>query len=180
MIAIGKAGQPVRTFIVTSDQDIIDQNTLAGEVALTVEESGEFCISADGLSLIAAEIPLERLVDEKLQAISRKFRIELAKGCSTPLGWADCDEQAQQRITTALLLSDKALEAGEAPRIEIWTMFDKSKVPHNRAQLVALGLAIGDAFRTAFNRKQELEEMVSACISQADLDAIDIESGWQA
>ncbi|QCI92609.1 hypothetical protein [Novosphingobium sp. EMRT-2] len=59
-------------------------------------------------------------------------------------------------------------------------MFDKSKVPHNRAQLVALGLAIGDAFRTAFNHKQDLEELVKAATNQADLDAIDIEDGWQA
>ncbi|QCI92606.1 hypothetical protein [Novosphingobium sp. EMRT-2] len=86
-----------------------------GDESVVVDITAPVDVIADGRwqwtgeSFEQAELAgpsLELAKEMALGRVSTQFRIELAKGCPTPLGWADCDEQAQQRITTALLLSD--------------------------------------------------------------------------
>lgn len=178
-IVIGQPGQPPRLLIPADEAERWDsRNVMEGEVVLECEAPGDFVIAADGSGLEPRAWPLTLLKEQAAGAISAKFRAVMAAGCNTPKGRADCDDVAQQRVTSAVLMADKADAMGLPDTPVPWTMFDKSVQPHNRADLALLGLAIGAQMQAAFARKQQLEAAVESAADPAALAAIAIDDGW--
>lgn len=178
MFAIGQRGEPPRLFVEGADATTVFAQVRADEVVIEDAEIGDFVISADGNALEPRTIPVAEARAAALLAVSNRFNAVLALGCMTPKGRADCDDKAQQRITSAVLLADKAAELGVPEAATPWTMFDGSVEPHSRVELVALGLAIGAQMQACFARKQQLQAAISAAADHAALAAIDIEAGW--
>lgn len=178
-VVIGLPGSPPRLLIPADEAERWDsRNVLEGEVVLECEAPGDFVIKADGSGLEPRTWPLAYLKEQAAAAISSKFRAVMAAGCNTPKGRADCDDVAQQRVTSAVLMADKAEAMGLPDTPVLWTMFDKTVAPHSRADLALLGLAIGAQMQAAFVRKQELEAAVEAASDYAALAAVAIEQGW--
>lgn len=146
---------------------------------------------SEGLQIVADEQGLPQAVDPaslltldearaaRQAAVSAAFVVELAKGCQGPKGWVDCDEQAQGRISRIIQMRREAaaLDIPQPPTVT-WTMFDKSRQPHDDAELIALGLAVGARFQALFAAKQALEDAVRDAAMRQELDAIDIAGGW--
>ncbi|ODU71349.1 MAG: hypothetical protein ABT11_04060 [Novosphingobium sp. SCN 66-18] len=178
MFAVGLRGEAPRLLIEGSDVTTVFAQVRANEVVIEDAAIGDFVISGDGSTLEARVIPIEEARAAAMVAVSTHFNVVLAQGCMTPKGRADCDDKAQQRITSAVLLSDKAAQLGLPEAATPWTMFDGSVEPHSRAELVALGLAIGAQMQACFARKQQLQALIGAAADRAALAAIDIEAGW--
>lgn len=112
--------------------------------------------------------------------VSASFYAVLAQGCASPKGWVDCDDKAQSRVTSAVSLMRETTDLGMAPPPVSWTMYDKAAMPHTLTELVMLGIAIGMRTQVLFAAKQQMEAVIGAATSVAELDAIDIEGGWPA
>jgi len=133
----------------------------------------------DGYAVNPAPREIEVARAAKLAAISDQFDAEVLKGCDSPKGWVDCDDKSQGRIANVIELRERASAAGIVldPTVG-WTMYDNSVVPHDDAELVALGIAIGFGFAAKFARKQALDTATRAASSLSAVDAIVPTSGW--
>jgi hypothetical protein len=108
--------------------------------------------------------------------LSLIFDAHLALGCTSPLGWVDCDDKAKARMSGRFMEYEFF---GLSTSVDTeWTMFDQSTVTHTYTQFVALCTAITDGFQAYFSNKQALAADIEAASDLATLEAIDLESGW--
>lgn len=152
-----------------------------------IDPHGNPCFPAgvDGAELIPDgywdAVDLAAARERKLAQISAQFWAEVAKGCPSPKGLVDCDDQAQGRVDRVRKLRADAVAAGiPVDSVVKWTMLDKSQVPHDDEELTALGFAVGFGFLAKFQRKQDLEQLAldPAITDQSAIDRIDHLAGW--
>lgn len=177
-LAIGMPGSQPRLFFPTSATDLANDSLAEGEVSIPCTAMGDFVISEDGTTLEVRAKPIAEVRQRLMETLRQRFATELAKGCESPKGRVDCDDKAVQRVTSAVVMADKLAELGLPDVDENWTMFDQSVVPHSRGELTALGLAIGAGFRACFSNKQTLENQLDAATTVAELNAVNLDSGW--
>jgi len=108
--------------------------------------------------------------------LSAIFAAHLALGCTSPLGWVDCDDKAKTRTTSRFMEYEFF---GLSTSVDtIWTMYDQTTQTHTYAQFIDLCTAITDGFQAYFANKQSLSADIEAATDFATLEAIDIEMGW--
>lgn len=153
-------------------RDLLDEQG-SGMLIVADEQGMPQAVDPSGL------LTLDEAKALRQEAISAAFVGELAKGCQGPKGWVDCDEQAQGRISRIIQMrKEAAVLQLPQPDTVTWTMFDKSRVAHDDAELIAMGLAVGAHFQALFAAKQALEDAVRDAATRQELDAIDIAAGW--
>ena len=97
---------------------------------------------------------------------------------STPQGVLQIDERSQGRMQRALELGRTYERLTGQTFATAWRMFDNSEVPVGVAHLEGWSLVIGAQVQHVFARYAELYAAIMAATSAEQLDAIDIEGGW--
>jgi hypothetical protein len=59
-----------------------------------------------------------------------------------------------------------------------WRMADDTIVTLDAAQMIAMGMAVAQHVAACQTKKNTLDAQIAAATTVADLDAIDVESGW--
>lgn len=104
------------------------------------------------------------------------FNAHLAMGCTSALGWVDCDDQAQNRVTSRFM--QYQFFGLSTATDTVWVMFDKTTETHTYAQFVTLASDITNGFQAFMDNKKTLQNSIDAATTVAALDAIDLEVGW--
>lgn len=113
---------------------------------------------------------------ERMAELSTIFDTHIAGGCTSPLGWVDCDDKARNRLG-AIMDEYTYFGLSTATDTDI-TMYDQSVVTHTYAEIIDLGAAISTGWRAMWANKQSLQADILAATTVAGLDAIDLETGW--
>lgn len=117
--------------------------------------------------LAAAKTALSAAVKAKRDAVEWS-------GCATPHGPIDTDPDSQRKIGGG---STAALVLGAAFSKD-WRMSDDTIVTLDNEQMIAVGLYVVAHVDACQQRKNALDAEIEAATTLAELDAIDIESGW--
>lgn len=181
---IGAPGQLPR-IVMEYGPTQVEMQMNEGEVAIECVELGEFTISADGLSLVAFVIPIDRRKEKARIAVNDRRDKAFADGYPIVGGTMD-GERLQTRNE-----SD-------------WSNWSRAQSRYAAKVAAGLGATMGAQFRTAANNvftvsfddgltilnaltdwdeamqqhSWTLKEAIAACVDQDDLDAIDITTGW--
>lgn len=117
---------------------------------------------------------LESAKAEKRRVVKELRNTHEAKGVMTPFGMIDSDPVSQRKITGAVLM---ALIAGESFSIE-FTMANNTNVTMNGEQITLAGVIVGQHVSACQARKTALDALINDATTQAELDAIDPDTGW--
>lgn len=82
-----------------------------------------------------------------------------------------------QRITAAALAAQVALAAGQPFSLD-WTCADNSTLTLDAAGIIGMPVALAKHAAALHAHARNLKAAVAAAVDQAELDAIDIQSGW--
>jgi hypothetical protein len=115
-------------------------------------------------------IPLDILKARKWEDIKFYRDLHRHMGCDTPKGRMDNDPESQAKVNGAVTMAQLL---GDVFSID-WTMEDNSVVTHNKAEMEAAGVAMGEFDATCHAIAQALRAATNAAASEAELDAIDI------
>lgn len=96
-------------------------------------------------------------------------------GASTPFGTVDTDPVSVRRINGAVQMA--GIVPPEAFSIS-WTMADNSVVSVNAAQMTQVGLAVGQHVDACHQHYRTLRDLLEAATDLAEVEAVDIQSGW--
>lgn len=130
-------------------------------------------------ALLASFDPLPLAKAAKREQVNAiKLEREIA-GCVTPLGRVDTDQKSRDFVAGAVQMALLAKMAN-APFLINWTMEDDTDVAHNADQMIALGQAVGAFHATVHGYARYLKGQIEAATSLAELDAINIQTGWPA
>lgn len=100
------------------------------------------------------------------------------EGCPTPLGVVQTDPESRLKISGAVQMAMLA-QAASQPFEVAWTMMDNSVVPHDAAQTIELGLAVGKHVNKAFEAATALRARIDAAETLEALEAVNIfEAPW--
>lgn len=120
---------------------------------------------------------LARAKIEKMDAIRQMKARREQYGCATPLGMMDSDEGSRNKLLGAIV--EAQISAGQGQPFSIsWTMADNVNVPHNAAQIIAAGRAVGQFINACHVKARALKQAVEQAADMAELEAINIETGW--
>lgn len=109
------------------------------------------------------------------QVKARRDATEWA-GCTTPYGVIDTDPDSQRKIGGG---STAALALGGSFSTD-WRMADNTVATFDAAAMIEAGLLVVAHINACQRRKNELDALIAAAETLADLEAIDIEAGWPA
>lgn len=107
----------------------------------------------------------------------KQLRDVKADKAPTPFGIVDSDDSSKIKITGLVSMAMLAKGAGAAFSEE-FTMADNSVVTMDADMVIGLGVAVGQHISAVYARARALREDIDAATTQAELDAIDIETGW--
>lgn len=127
-----------------------------------------------GTVLDLAAVPLEQAKTVLRQAVKAKRDAAEWGGVTTPSGVVDSMPDSQRKISGAVTM---ALIAGEAFTVE-WRMADNSIVTLDRDAMVAIGVLVGQHVAACQARKNALDAAIQDAVDEAELEVIDINSGW--
>lgn len=98
-------------------------------------------------------------------------------GCTVPgIGRFDSDPDSQRKISGAVVM---AMLGGAAFTME-WRLANNSVEALDAAQMIAVGVAVGQHVAACQQRKNEIDAALNAAGTYETLMAIDIEGGWAA
>lgn len=97
---------------------------------------------------------------------------------STPQGELQIDERSQGRMQRALELGRTYERLTGEPFSTAWRMYDNSLVPIGISHLEGWSLLIGANVQHSFSRYAELYAQVEDTTTIAQLEALNIEEGW--
>lgn len=95
-------------------------------------------------------------------------------GCMTSVGLVDTDINSRINIGGSVTMASiLGAEFGSQ-----WRLSDNSMVALDAAGMTNLGLTVGAFVEACQVRKNDLDTLIDACTTVAELEAIDIEAGW--
>lgn len=130
-----------------------------------------------GGELLDDPTPLEAARAATRARVKAKRDAFEASGALTPKGRVDTDNASLIRISGAVQAATLALSAGEPWAIE-WTMADESVELLDAGEMIAVGLAAMAHVNACHERSRQLRAEIMAAENEADLAAVDIDSGW--
>ncbi len=115
--------------------------------------------------------PAKRATLERVKALREKAK---DGGIVTSWGPLETDPDSRTNINGAVQMATIL-----GPQFSIvWRMRDNSEVTLNAAQMIQLGLLVGQHVSACQYRKNELDAAIAAAATAAELEAIDLEAGW--
>lgn len=111
---------------------------------------------------------------EQVKAIRSARKNGLA---ATPVGIVQIDQESKLNITGALSLCRLQEELGQAFSLN-FTLADNSRVALDSITVRQLAGAVGAFVSALYDHSAGLRDALDAAATSADLDAIDIETGW--
>jgi hypothetical protein len=134
-------------------------------------------VNADGHIFVPLELK-QIEVWNRVKAIRYTRENDVAP---TPLGHqVQIDEPSKAKINGVLSMARLAEEAG-ATFSEHFTMADNAVIELNSVSVRQLALAAAQHVSAIYARARDLRDQIYAAeVTLADLDAIDVESGWPA
>lgn len=128
------------------------------------------------------ETPLP-LNDAKLAlwSLAKAKREELTDApgaaATTPFGLVQVDAKSKQNVNGLVTMALIAQGAG-APFSSDFTLADNSVVTLNAAQMIGLGVAVGQYVEAVYGHARTLRDAIEAAEDHGALEAIDAEAGW--
>jgi hypothetical protein len=95
----------------------------------------------------------------------------------TPFGAVDNDDSSKIKINGAVTMAMLAAQQAAAFSVD-WTMADNSVVTLDTAQMMLMGEAAGQYVAAIHERARVLKEQIEAATTMAELEAVDITTGW--
>lgn len=114
---------------------------------------------------------LQDLKDAKWGQIKAAREAAIDAPLSTPFGDFDSDERAQKSITDAVLML-QSLESLGTPGTIDFTLFDNSVVTLDTAQMVQVGLLLGQKVQAAYTLARALRLQIDAATTPAEVAAV--------
>lgn len=111
------------------------------------------------------------------EAVKDKRQYTENYGCATIKGRVDTTPDSQLKLNGAATMALIAKMTGQ-PFALAWTMADNSTVTLNADEMIAVASAAGVHVSACHERARILKAAIDAAQDQAELDAIDIASGW--
>jgi Domain of unknown function (DUF4376) len=109
------------------------------------------------------------------EAVKGKCEAVASGGCIVPsLGPIDTTSESRILILGSL---ETAKILGDAYS-DVWTMADNSHLPIDGTGILAISLAAGAHIQACWARRRALRDAIDAAATRAELDAIDITTGW--
>jgi hypothetical protein len=135
----------------------------------------------DGWTVVDANTNDPRTLAERQadlwEAVKAKREIIETGTAPTPSGAVQIDEQSKLKINglvTMAMLADQQAQ----PFSEDFTIADNSVVTLDAAATIAMGVAVGQFVSDTYARARELRDAIEAATDVANLEAIDIDTGW--
>lgn len=120
---------------------------------------------------------VEDLRERKLAAVSTERDRREESGFPYRGKQFDSTPRSVQRITAAALAAQASLAAGQSYSVE-WICADNSPLPLDAAGVIGMPVALALHAAALHDHALALKAAVAAAASEADLVAIDIQSGW--
>lgn len=147
------------------------QSTTAGRMLIQPGKQYQF----DPITINVAT--LASYQDAKWEQTKVIRQAKMDGGVVTPWGMVDSDATAKTNISGSVQLAMLAQAAGEPFEIE-WTMKDNSEATLDAAAMISIGSAVGAHIAACHERGRVLRMEIFAATTMAELEAVDIESGW--
>lgn len=141
-----------------------------------VDWDGENWVLGDGTVHTEETLALRERKDRMLAAVKAKRDACEQAGCQTPYGPIDTNPDSQRKVGGG---STAALALG-ASFSKKWRMADNSYQVLDAAKMIEVGLLVVAHVDACQQRKNDLDEAIEEATTLAELDLIDIESGWPA
>ncbi len=125
--------------------------------------------------VVGAEELTERLRELKLEALAARRWLAETGGIMLGEMSIKTDEDTQRKITGAYVKADK--DAGFSAR---WKIAPGVFVTLDAATILMIGDAVTAHIQTCFDNEADITADILAAADEAELDAIDIETGWPA
>lgn len=118
---------------------------------------------------------LSKLKDIKYEYVKiMREQVERA-GAPTPKGLVDITGLSLSKIQ---LTSQRAILTNDDSFSVEWTMFDNSKVMHNKEEFIALSLAVSEHINNIQAKKEELKSQIINSTNITELNSIAIDINW--
>lgn len=108
---------------------------------------------------------------------ARRDRVVARSVTVGPLGTFDADAESRANITGAVTMALIAQGAGQPFSIN-WKLANNAIATLNAAQMIAVGVAVGQHVAATHANAQSLGIAIDAAATHQDLDAIDVAAGW--
>lgn len=92
--------------------------------------------------------------------------------------WFQSDERSVARINSTALTASAALMSGQNPPFPAWTAADNSEMPMDAKGVLALQSALTLHAGALHSHARGLKAQIDAAQKIADLEAINLETGW--
>lgn len=157
----------------------------AGCTVMELDETEQaLALSAPRLRVVGGELAIDPdWLRENLRA-AVKARRDQAEwgGVAVPVDDAnrvviDTNPDSQRKISGGALDAFIALTLGEAWN-EVWRMADDTELPISATQMVGIGRLVKAHVSSCQQNKNALDALINAATTLAELEAIDIETGW--
>lgn len=173
--AIGTPGGSVRLFCINAVA--ADAQAQEGEIVVPAPNDSAIALAPDG-SLV---YPQRSLAESKADCwfrVKNRRAAAIAGGVNVPgIGIVQSDETSKLKISGAVQMAMIAQGAG-APFSVVWTLADNSTATLDAAQMIGMGLAVGQHEYVCHSNARNFRAQIEAAATIAEIDAIDIEAGW--
>lgn len=115
---------------------------------------------------------LPEIKDEKWEVVKSAREAAVNAPLATPYGTFDCDARARTSITDAVLLLKSLEDLGTPDSID-FTLADNSVITLTTAQMVSVGLLLGQKVQAAYTRARDLRAQIEAATTAAEIEAVE-------
>ena len=115
--------------------------------------------------------PLSELKALRWTAIKGDRETQINTPLVTPFGSFDADPASRSNISDAVLLMNNLVAAGQSPTIT-YTLHDNAEVVLTAAQMVTVGLLLGQKVQTAFGTARTLRASIDAATTAVEVAAV--------
>ena len=146
----------------------------ASVVAHMVSAAGAF---PNGLIVEDEDYPLAAArIEKKARALVLRDK-KATSGLETPFGRFDTDIASQQKISGAVLMALIAAQSQQPFSVD-WRLAGNGLVTLNATTMMQVGVLIGQHVAACQDRKNDLDAALDAATTLAEIEAVDVESGW--
>lgn len=177
MFAIGVPGYQPRVFFVGDNEEYAAMQLLDGEVYVAIEETGDYVITEDGLSVEQRVKSLDELRAEKWRLVKDIRNRRIGAGVTVSGRTYDSDSDSRANVQTAAFAASVAASMGQPFEIR-WTLKDNTFATLTGAEIIEV-CAAGVSYVSAIHeRARVLRTAIETATTVGELDALDIEEGW--
>ena len=133
----------------------------------------------DGVTFSRPAVPLGQAKRQKREGIASRLAQAERAGFVFQAARIASDADSLARISILALRAQRAKDDGQAISVRL-VAADDTALTLNRQEMLDLAKAAGDHFLACSDNARTLRQAVAAATTAAEVDAVDLDSGWPA